>query len=90
MNKKKGKKFEEKVQKCINSGSMWFDKGDLKTEDYLIECKFTEKKGFRISTKILEKIWNESLERNKLPALVIGIKTEKETWLIKAVIEKEK
>ena len=90
MKKNKGKKFEEKVQKCINSGSMWFDKGDLKTEDYLIECKFTEKKGFRISTKIIEKLWNEALERNKLPALIIGIKTEKETWLIKAVIEKEK
>jgi hypothetical protein len=89
MNKNKGNKFEKKVQKCINSGSIWFDKGDLKTDDYLIECKYTEKKGFRISTKILKKLWNEALERNKLPAFIIGIKNEKETWLIKAIIERE-
>jgi hypothetical protein len=70
VSKKKGSKFEDKVQKCINSGSLWFDKGDLKTEDYLIESKFTEKKAFRITTKILQKLWEEALDRNKLPALV--------------------
>lgn len=89
MKKNKGSKFEERVQKCLNSGALWFDKGDLKTDDYLIECKYTEKKGFRISDKILEKLWNEALERNKLPALVIRIKGVKQTWFIKAVVERE-
>jgi hypothetical protein len=89
MSKKKGGQFEEKVKKCINSGSLWFDKGDLKTEDYLIECKYTEKKGFRITTKILKKLWEESLDRNKLPALVVGIKDENETWILNVQVQKE-
>ena len=46
MSKNKGRKFEDKVRKTINSGATWFDKGDLSTDEYLIECKFTEKKRF--------------------------------------------
>ena len=89
MKKNKGRKFEEKVQKSINSGALWFDKGDLKTKDYVIECKFTEKKGFRITTKMLQKIWNEALDANKLPLIVVGIKNDKELWTIKCQIKKE-
>ncbi len=74
----KGKKFEEKIQKCINSGSLWFDKGDLKTEDYLIDCKYTDKNSYRITTATLQKIWEEALERNKFPKLVIGI----QNWIL--------
>jgi len=87
--KNKGNDFEKKVQRCINSGAMWFDKGDLKTETHLIECKYTEKKSFSITRKILEKLWEEGLDRNKLPALVIGIKGEKDTFIINCQIQKE-
>ena len=45
--KNKGNWFEDKVKKCLNSGSLWFDKGDLKTEDFLIDAKYTDKKSFR-------------------------------------------
>jgi len=89
MSKKIGNKFEEKVQKCINSGALWFDKGDLKVGDYLVECKYTEKKGYRITTKVLKKLWEEALDRNKLPALVVGIKDENETWILNVSITKE-
>ncbi len=75
-NKEKGQKFEDRCRKTINSGAYEFDKGDLKTEDYVIECKYTDKKGFRISTKILEKLWNEALDAGKLPLLIVGIKDE--------------
>jgi len=88
-NKKKGMKFEQKAQKTIASGSMWFDKGDLKTKDHVIECKFTERKGFRITTKLLEKLWDESLTANKLPALIIGIKDENCLWTLQVNITKE-
>jgi hypothetical protein len=87
--KNKGRKFEDKCKNSINSGALWFDKGDLKTKDHCIECKFTEKKGFRITTKLLRKLWDEALTANKLPALVIGIKDEKHIWTLKAVLEKE-
>ena len=87
--KQKGNEFEKRVQRCINSGAMWFDKGDLKTETHLIECKYTEKKSFSITRKILDKLWEEALDRNKLPALVIGIKGEKDTYIINCQIQKE-
>ncbi len=89
MKKNKGKQFEKKVAQTINSGAMWFNKGDLQTKDYVIECKFTEKKGYRISTKLLNKLWKDALEANKLPLLTIGIKEGNELWVIKCQIEKE-
>jgi len=88
--KNKGRKFEEKVRKTINSGQLWFDKGDLKSKDYVIECKFTEKTGYRITKKLLKKLWEEALEANKMPALVIGIQDEQDKWIVKAVIEKKR
>lgn len=88
-NKKKGQKFENYVQKSINSGALWFDKGDLKNEDYIIECKFTEKKSYRITAKLLEKLFEEACDANKLPRLVIGIEDEGHRWLLNVDISKE-
>ena len=88
-NKRKGMDHERVVEKCIASGSLWFDKGDLKTDELVIECKFTEKKGYRITTKILEKLWNEALDSNKLPLLVIGIQEEDGSrWDLKVEINR--
>ena len=81
-NKRKGQEWEEKCQKTINSGALDFDKGDLKTDDYLIECKYTEKKSFSITKKILKKIWNEALESNKLPKIIVGIKDGEKDWVL--------
>ena len=83
--KRKGMDFE----KTIASGALWFDKGDIKTKDYVIEAKFTEKKGYRISLKTLRKLWDDALEANKLPLLTIGIKEGNELWIIKCQIQKE-
>jgi len=88
--RKKGDKFENKVQKCINSGAFHFDKGDLKTENYLIECKYTEKGSYSINKKVLQKIWNEALESNKLPQVIVGIKDGDYTWILKADLFKER
>lgn len=89
MSKEIGNNFENKVQKALNSGALWFDKGDLKTKDFVIECKYTEKKGFRISTKILKKLWNEAYDSNKQPKLVVGIKEDNCTWVLAINIKKE-
>jgi hypothetical protein len=88
MKKNKGRKFEDECQKTINSGA-FFQKGDLKTSDYVIEAKFTEKKGFRISTKILDKIWNDALDAQKLPLLIIGIKDGTVQYNLTVQINKE-
>ena len=87
--KKLGQKFEKKVQKTINSGALWFNKGDLQTKDYVIEAKYTEKKGYRITTKLLKKLWEDALEANKLPLLTIGIKDEEGLWMLGITINRE-
>ena len=89
----KGSKFEDLVKKTINSGSLWFDKGDLKTDNYLIECKTTDKKGFRITHKLLKKIWDEALNANKLPAMIVGITNSDNpdyVWVLEIKINKRK
>jgi len=73
-NKAKGEKFEKKAQRTIRSGGLWFSPLDIEYEDYCIECKYTDKKGFRISTELLEKVWGQSLDMGKEPMLIIGIK----------------
>jgi hypothetical protein len=88
-NKEKGSDFEDKIFKTINSGALSFQKGDIQTKDYVIDAKYTDKKGFRISTVILNKLWKEALESNKLPLLIIGIKDENSSWTITCNITKE-
>jgi len=69
--RKKGKQGEDLVRDTINSGALWFDKGDQKSKNYLIEVKKTDKKGFRISTKLIDKIVREAYTVKKEPLIVI-------------------
>ena len=71
--KRQGQRAEKKARQTINSGSLWFDKGDLQTNKYLIEVKHTSKKGFRITTSLLEKLVDEAHSIHKDPLLVIYI-----------------
>ncbi len=87
--KKIGNDFEKKIERTINSGALNFDKGDLKSDKYLVDCKYTSKKGFRITHKILQKIWNEAMDSNKLPRLIIGIKGVDYEWTLDVSINKE-
>ncbi len=65
---------EKKVAKAIggkqvcNSGATAFNKGDVKTDDWLIECKTTtatEKASFSIKKEWLEKNSEEAFAMNK-------------------------
>ncbi len=78
----KGRKFENVAQKTIASGSIWFDPLDIKSDEFCIEVKYTEKKGFRITKDLLNKIWGQALSMNKEPALIIGIKRNDEQVFI--------
>ncbi len=73
-NPRKGQKFEKKVASGIGSGRFWHSPLDITYEDYCIEAKYTDGKGYRISLDLLEKIWGEALSVNKEPMLIIGIK----------------
>lgn len=58
----------------IASGALYFAKGDVITDDYLIECKATEKDYYILKGKILSKIENEALKCNRTPLLAIRVK----------------
>jgi len=76
--KRKGNKFEDKCQKSLSSGRLWFSPLDLDYENYCVEVKYTDKKGFRVSADLVEKIWDSALSMNKEPLLVIGIRRNEE------------
>lgn len=81
--KEKGRAFENKVAKTVGSGNLWFSPGDLKTDSKIIEVKYTDQKGFRVTLNILDKLWNQSLDMGKEPHLVIGIKrNDSEIYLL--------
>ena len=40
----------------VASGAMWFSKGDVRNDKFLIECKTTEKDFYSITIKVWEKI----------------------------------
>lgn len=56
------------------SGASDYAKGDVKTEDYLVECKQTEKKSLSVKGEWLSKITREAMAAGKTPALSIEIK----------------
>lgn len=90
-NKQKGNEFESRIIKSINSGAISWQKGDARVDDYCIEIKGTDKKGYRLTTTVLSKIWGEALDANKLPLLLIIIndKENKQRWNLKVEIQKE-
>ena len=67
-------RFEDQVRKTINSGATWASPGDLDYGKFVIEAKYTDKKGFRIPLTMIDKIWNQALDMGKEPLLSIGIK----------------
>jgi hypothetical protein len=69
--KKDAKDFKGKLTK--NSGNYWSQKGDIKTNTFLIESKQTSKKSYSISKKTWDKLYEEALFSFKLPILSIII-----------------
>jgi len=69
-----GLNFEKQVQRSIGSGRFWHTPLDINYEDFCIESKYTDGKGYRISLELLEKTWGEALSMNKEPMLIVGIK----------------
>ena len=69
------------------SGNKWSAPGDIKSEDFLVECKDTEKKSYSISKARWTKIANEALFSYRLPMMSIRIQeldlvvVAREDWL---------
>jgi len=53
------------------SGGLYFSPGDVKVDQFLIDCKTTDHKGFTVTKDIWEKIYNEALKCRKMPCLSV-------------------
>ncbi len=56
------------------SGNRWYNPGDSRSNDYLIESKFTEGKSYSLNYNKLKKIYNEALLIYKIPLFSVQIK----------------
>lgn len=81
--KRRSQKQEKSVAKDMNarvtpaSGAKWGQKGDVRSEDFLIECKTTNKDYYSITTKVWEKIRLEATQdHGRIPLLVIDLRDQ--------------
>lgn len=82
INRIRSDKHERRVAKSLNmrqtiaSGSMFFDKGDLSSDNSRVECKTTEKKSYTLKLQTLRKIIAET-RPGDVPILNIEFQTER-------------
>lgn len=55
------------------SGNQWSAPGDIKNEDFLIECKQTAKKSYSLKKETWDKIAKEALFMYRLPMMSLQI-----------------
>jgi hypothetical protein len=76
---KQSQKHEERLAKLLDgqrtaaSGAFWQRKGDVRSEDLLVEHKWTGKKSFSLSSDVLEKIVKEAILDYRTPVLGISL-----------------
>lgn len=79
-NKKRSKKQENRVAKEMNgrttiaSGSLYFQKGDVRLDKFLIECKTTYEDFYTLKRSTFEKIKREAIKDSlRIPLLQIDL-----------------
>ena len=55
---------------------MWSFPGDVKSDDFLIDSKTTDKKSFSITANMWEKLEGEALKSRRIPILSILLTNE--------------
>lgn len=79
---KKSQKHEARLAKVFNgevqaaSGALWSRKGDVRTNDLLIEHKYTGKASFTVKAAVLEKIVKEAILDSRMPVLGVSLNDE--------------
>ena len=79
---KQSLKHEKRIAKAIGgqrnvaSGAFWFRKGDVRSDDLLVEHKWTGKKSFTLKSDVLEKITTEAIIDFRTPVLGISLNNE--------------
>lgn len=83
---KQSQKHEKRIAKRIGgkrnaaSGAYWSRKGDVRSDDLLIEHKYTGKKQTTIKSDVLKKIMREAILDGRTP--VLGIHLDGEDYVI--------
>ena len=79
---KQSKKHENRLAKVVGgsrtaaSGAFWSRKGDVRSDDLLIEHKWTGKLSFTVKAAVLEKIVKEAIMDSRMPVLGISLNNE--------------
>lgn len=77
-------KKEKKDAKDLNaklvprSGGFWSNKGDLRDDYFNYDSKHTKHASYSIKSKVWEKVYNDALKHNRMPALSIELGTGEE------------
>ena len=83
---KQSQKHEKRLAKKIGgkrnaaSGALWSRKGDVRSDDLLIEHKWTGKKQFTVKSDVIKKNVREAILEGRMP--VIGVHLDGENYVI--------
>ena len=76
--KKKSQLQEKRVAKDLNaktvvaSGALWSAKADVRSDEFLVECKTTEKPFYSLTLKVWEKIETEAIKDGlRIPVMCV-------------------
>lgn len=92
--KKKSQLQEKSVAKdldaktVIASGALWGSKGDVRHEEFLVECKTTEKHSYSLTMKVWEKIEKEAI-KDGLRVPLMCVDTEDGEYRFAVFLEKD-
>ena len=92
----KWEKWEKEAQQSldldstVSSGNQWSDPGDGVNRSHyteikfplIIDCKFTEKKGFRLESSFLNLWYRKARELGKIFAMPIRFSNTQEDWVV--------
>jgi hypothetical protein len=76
---KQSQAHEKRLEKVIGgsrtaaSGAFWSRKGDVRSEDLLVEHKYTAKKSISLSSAVLKKITHEAIFDGRTPVLAFHL-----------------
>lgn len=79
---RQSRKHEDRLAKRVQgkrtaaSGAFWSRKGDVRSQDLLIEHKWTGKASFTVKATVLEKIVKEAILDSRTPVLGFSLNNE--------------
>lgn len=87
--KKKSQLQEKSVAKDLNaktviaSGALWGSKGDVRHDEFLVECKTTEKSFYSVTMTVWDKIEKEAIKDGlRIPLMCVDINNGEDRFAV--------